>query len=481
MSIYKPCDIRGDAAGELTPELYRSWGLALGLQIDPREKFVIGGDVRASTPEFLAALADGLCQAGVDVVDVGILPTPIIYHAKRRLNAPGCAIVTASHNPAGVNGLKWMVGGRPPTEADVRALKRAAARDNQPVDRARTSPRRLDVTFDYVAWLQEVWAETPPVPHPIVLDPMYGCWACRSRRYLQAVFPHSVFAPIHDSPNASFAGRSPDCSRHELLDELAQAVEHQGAYLGIAFDGDGDRVAFVDDEGNALTAEEATWVLLQSFADQWPGESFVYDLKFSDRIPESARALGAAPVVERSGHAFLRTRMLKTRALFGAEVSGHYFFRELGGGDDGLYAACRMIAFLAHSGVTLSELRRRCPKVFSTPDLRVAMPAESQRRLLDLVRRTWPDRPQSEIDGVRVEFPEGWALVRGSVTESALTLRFEATDWLALNDLIWRFAEALPEIGDEIWLRYQASQGISPEPRRIGDWGLEIGLARPNP
>ncbi|MCR4413471.1 MAG: hypothetical protein NUV77_13705 [Thermoguttaceae bacterium] len=464
MSIYKPCDIRGDATTELSPDLYRVWGLALGRRIAPGEKFVIGGDVRASTPEFLAALAEGLCRAGVDVVDVGILPTPMIYYAKRRLRAPACAIVTASHNPAHVNGLKWMVGELPPTRADVRALQHATQPGACRARRKRTVPRRLDVTFDYVAWLQEVWAETPPVPHPIVLDPMHGCWACRSRRYLQAVFPHSVFAPIHDSPDAAFAGRIPDCSRHELLDELAQAVEHQGAYMGIAFDGDGDRVAFVDDEGNALTAEEATWILLQSFADQWPGERFVYDLKFSDRIAESARQLGAEPIVERSGHAFLRTRMLKTRALFGAEVSGHYFFRELDGGDDGLYAACRMIAFLAHSGVRLSDLRRRCPRVFSTPDLRVALPAARQRRILDLVRRAWPDRPRSELDGVRVEFPEGWALVRGSVTESALTFRFEATDWLALNDLIWRFAQALPEIGDEVWLRYQASQGISTEP-----------------
>jgi len=466
VSIYKPCDIRGIAATELTAELYRRWGLALGAQVEPAAKFVVGGDVRASTPEFLDALIKGLCQAGVDLVDLGPLPTPMIYYAKRRLRAAGCAIVTASHNPAEVNGLKWMIGDRPPSRQDVRALRQAAEQRRPKRDSRRaTKPRGLDVTFDYVAWLQETWMDAPPMPRPVVLDAMHGVWARRARRYLQAIFPHSIFSAIHDEPDGSFAGRIPDCSRTELLEDLSQAVYQQRAALGIAFDGDGDRVAFVDDDGNPLTAEEATWVLLQSFAGELAGERFVYDLKFSDRVAEAARQLGAEPLVERSGHTFLRKRMLAAKARFGAETSGRYFFRELDGGDDGLLAACRMIANLARSGKSLSRLRGKCPEVFVTPDLRVGVKARQSRAVIRQVQASFAKYPQTEIDGVRVEFPGGWALVHSSGSEPALTFRFEAADGPGLSKLVWRFSQSLPEIGGALWARYEEAIGLAEEER----------------
>ncbi|MFH1921154.1 MAG: hypothetical protein ABIP48_14900, partial [Planctomycetota bacterium] len=269
MSVFKTHDIRGRAATELTPELFRRWGFTLGRQLEPKAKFVAGGDVRDSTAEFLAALIDGLCLAGLDVVDLGTLPTPMIHYAKRRIEAAGCAIVTASHCPADTNGLKWMLGDRPPTAEEVRLLEESdETAEADPNDRPRTAPRTLDVSFDYVAWLQETWVEARHFEDRIVLDPGHGCWAARARRYLQAVFPRCLFSAIHDTPDAAFGGRLPDCSRPEQLEELADAVYQERAQLGIAFDGDGDRVAFVDNEGSALTAEEATCLLLESVGPQ---------------------------------------------------------------------------------------------------------------------------------------------------------------------------------------------------------------------
>lgn len=460
MSIYKPCDIRGNAAAELTPALYRRWGRLLGGRVGPGAKFVVGGDVRGSTPGFLAALIEGLCEAGGDVVDLGLLPTPMIYYARGRLRAAGCAIVTASHNPAEINGLKWMIGDAPPTEQDVMALQHGAeTAGSQPAGRSPSTPRSLDVSFDYVGWLQESWVETIWGQRHVVLDPMHGCWARRARRYLQAVFPQCLFSVVHDESDAAFAGRSPDCSRPHLLEELCDTVYRQRAHLGIAFDGDGDRMALVDDQGIVLSAEEATWCLLQSLGTQLHEEPFVYDLKFSDRVPEAARHLGAEPVVERSGHTFIRARMLQTGALFGAEVSGHYFFRALEGGDDGLYTACRLIAHLAQSGQPLSEFRRECPGVFITPDLRVSLAPQRHQSVIDQARAAWSEHPQTTIDGVRIEFPDGWALIRSSVTEPALTFRFEAGDSPWLEELVWRFCRSLEEVGDELWARYEAAMG----------------------
>lgn len=459
MSIYKPCDIRGHAMTELTPELYRDWGLTLGHQLLPGAKFVVGGDVRMSTPIFLEAMVEGLCRAGIDVVDVGTLPTPVIYYAKRRLMADACAIVTASHNPPDDNGLKWMLGDRPPSEAQVARLRQTLG-DAPPADsRVYRPSRRIDITFDYVAWLQEVWAERRPVRLHVVLDPMHGCWAGRARRYLHAIFPQLVLTPIHDTPDAVFDGRCPDSSRHELLEKLSETVDHQRADLGIAFDGDGDRISIVDNDGVILSGEESAAVLLGSFGEELAGEAFVYDLKFSERMAEFAKSLQALPLVERSGHSFVRTRMLESRALFGAEVSGHYFYRELDGGDDAFYTACRLIDHLAQTGRPLSELRRVFPDVYLTPDLRVWVDPEDQPAVLEQVRSAWPDHPQTAVDGVRVQFPDGWALVRSSVTEPAMTFRFEASSLQGLYELVWRFCDALPDRGDSLWARYEEVMG----------------------
>lgn len=468
MSVYKPCDIRGNATAELSPALYEAWGRALGRQLPPATKFVVGGDVRQSTPPFLTALVDGLCQAGLDVVDLGLLPTPMIYYAKRRVQAGGCAIVTASHNPAAINGLKWMIRDRPPTPDDVAALERAVNAPDAQIGQGRaggadsrptTKPRELDISFDYVACLQEIFVDALTVERRVVVDPMFGCWAGKARRYLHAVFPKSLFSTIHDTADGTFQGRMPDCSHASNLTDLGEAVYRERAHLGVAFDGDGDRVALVDGDGVPLRAEETTWLLLQSMADQLPGRPFVYDLKYSDRIPEAAAKLGAEPLVERSGHAFLRTRMCDTGAVFGAEISGHYFHGALDGCDDGLYTACLLIAYMARSGKSLAELRRGCPPVFVTSDLRLPLPPSSQAAVLDQIRAAWRDFPQRNVDGVRVDLPGGWALVRSSVTEPALTFRFEGLDWPALDDLVERFCDAIPEYGDELWGRYRADVG----------------------
>lgn len=458
--IYKPCDIRGHMTTELTPELYLRWGRVLGAQVEAGAKFVVGGDVRMSTPAFLGALIEGLCQTGVDVVDLETLPTPMIYYAKHRLLADACAIVTASHNPPDYNGLKWMVGDRPPTAEQVELLREGAEEEISLVGRKSRPPRTIDITFDYVAWLQELWGQRQPAAQfSIVLDPMHGCWARRGRRYLQAIFPRSFVSAIHDTPDAVFDGRCPDSSRSDLLEELCREVDQQRADLGIAFDGDGDRVTFVDNEGTTLTAEETTALLLQSYGDAIQGQPFVYDLKFSDRVPELARKLGAQPLVERSGHAFVRGRMLESGALLGAEISGHYFYQELQGGDDGLFTACRLIDYLARSRSSLAELRRGCPQAFVTPDLRVAVESEEQPRILEQVRTLWAAYPQSDLDGIRIHFPEGWALVRGSVTEAALTFRFEAASAEKLHELVWRFCDELAELGDALWQRYEEALG----------------------
>ncbi len=478
MGIYQACDIRGDAAKELTPQLYRGWGRALGRQVAKGEKFMVGGDGRSSTEIFLGALIEGLCDAGVDVVNLGVLPTPMIYYAKHRLRAGGCAIVTGFHHAAMINGLRWMIGERSPTPSDVAWLQCDAGPAGTPAPkkgerdqrvngaaraagRARSTPRRLDISFDYVAALQEAFADSLAAEQHVVLDPMCGCWAGRVRRYANAIFPRCLFSIIRNDPDPNLGGRAPDCSHLGELHELCDAVYRERAHLGFAFDGDGDRLAVVDNEGVVLSSDETAWLCLQSLQSVLRGQGFVHDVRLSDRIVEVARNLGAEPLPERSGPNRIRDRMRETGALLGMESGGHYFHRAWPAGDDSLFTACRLIGWLAaQPGQTLADLRRRCPAMYRTPDLHLPLDAQAQARLIEEIRNAWSDYPQQAIDGVRINAPSGWVLVSGSVTEPSLIFRFEGLDWNALDHLVRQFCAGLPQWGDDLWQEYQAAMGM---------------------
>ena len=270
---------------------------------------------------------------------------------RNRLRAGGCAIVTASHNAAEWNGLKWLVGDMPPGPEEVERLRSesdaAGGRPSQPAGgqppRRWTSPSTTSPGFRSDGWTPCGRAEHIVLGSDARL--LVGPGEAVSQRDLSRV------SPFGDSrlERPDFDGRCPDCSQPDQLHDLCEAVYRGRADLGLAFDGDGDRLAVVDNEGVALTGEETAWILLQAMGPKLKGDRFVYDVKFSDRIREAAAALGAEPLVERSGHAFLRARMARADALFGAELTGHYFFRELAHGDDSLLAACMLIAYLAES------------------------------------------------------------------------------------------------------------------------------------
>ncbi|MHB0936417.1 MAG: phosphohexomutase domain-containing protein [Armatimonadota bacterium] len=455
MSVYKACDIQGPVA-ELSPERYRRWGQVLGTALEEGEHIVVGGDVRHSTPAFKAALIDGLCELGLRVTDLGVLPTPMVDFARRHLRADACAIVTASHNPADINGLQWMIHDTPVDEFEVLALRQDAEGGTAPPVRR---PGRVDgynIAAEYAAWLTTVPYFRAAAPAlRVVFDPGNGCWSRRAAACALRVFPGLQVEAIHDGEDGSFPHRSADVARPELLAKLCEVVVERRADLGIAFDGDGDRVAFVDGQGSALSAEEATWVLALSFYDTFHDRGFVYDIRFSDRIAEGVRALGGEPHMERSGHACIRRRMMDEGAIFGAEISGHYCYGELDGGDDGLFSALRMIAHLAQAEQSLAALRNTCPIITMTSDLRLPCDTGTQAAILAQVQSAFADYPQTTIDGIRIDFPDGWALVRRSVTEFALIFRFEGVDSAALDRIVREFCDRVPAASDGLAKQFQ--------------------------
>lgn len=449
MSIYKACDIRGEAGKELTPALFRRLGRGIARLMGERRQIVVGGDLRLSTPALQAALIAGLTDAGRTVHDVGAAPTPLVYFTRRRLAADACAIVTASHNPPQYNGLKFMIGRSPVMPEDMAWLQRFV--ESPAADASSAAPGRVIVVDGAPAYEQWVRQAGPRAdgrgrrPVRVVVDAGNGAYSELAPRVL-ALLPGVAVEPLFCKPDGAFPNRDPNCAVPEHLDALARRVQKTGADLGIAFDGDGDRVAFTDERGGVLAADEVMVLLLRFLGEAVRGQKIVYDLKSSRVVACEAERLGAAPLMERSGHAFIKSRMIREDALLGGEVSGHYFYRELEGGDDGLFSALLGIRLLQAADGPLSGLRAGVPPRFITPDLRIAWPPAAARDLLQRVKAAFPEERRCDLDGIRITFPKGWGLLRISITEPKITLRFEGEDAAALRATIDAFLDAVPEL-----------------------------------
>ncbi|NLG49500.1 MAG: phosphomannomutase/phosphoglucomutase [Chloroflexi bacterium] len=427
MSIFKSCDIRGVYGSELTEDTAYRLGRAVGSRMSGQH-IIVGGDLRTSTPALKQALIDGLLQSGAHVVDIGIVPTPAFYYAKKAWAALGGVMVTASHNPARYNGFKLMLGDLPITPEALQAL----ARQMQAGDFAQGQGtyRREDILPAYQRALVEAFPALKP--RRVVVDAGNGCFWSVAPAVLRAT--GQQVTELYCTPDGSFPNRSPNPAVPEHLQALQAAVTQAGADFGAAYDGDGDRVIFVDGRGRVQPADRTLVLFIRYLLRQHPGAAVVYDLKSSSVVPDEVQAAGGQPLREKSGHAFIKARLLTERAILGGEISGHYFFGALGG-DDALYATLLLLQVLDDLGVSFAEAMDTVPVYPITPDLRLPCPKERAQRILDELAATFAEYPIDTLDGVRVQFPDGWALARLSVTEPLLTLRFEAHSQETLQEI----------------------------------------------
>ncbi len=418
MSIFKACDIRGTYPQELDEAAARAIGQAVGSELRGAD-CVLAGDVRLSTATLKGVVRKGLVAAGCRVVDLGVTPTPVAYWAQRTFGTAGAVIVTASHNPPQYNGVKFMVGALPVTPEDVDRVRRRV--ETGDFLRGEGSVEERDVRSDYLEWLGGRFADAASGLR-VVVDAGNGAashWAPRafSRAGCSVV-------ELFCTPDGRFPGRSPNPSRPDALEAAAEAVCRSGADMAACFDGDGDRVVFLDERGAYVPPEETIILFARHLLPRHPGAGVVYDLKCTRTVPREIKRAGGRPLMERSGHAFIKRRLLAEQALMAGEASGHFFFAEIGG-DDGLYAALLMGRVLARSGLSLSEMRAAIPPYFISEDIRIRLGEREPAAIVAAVSDRFADRPQDHTDGVRVEFEAGWALCRPSVTEPAVTVRVE--------------------------------------------------------
>ena len=445
---WKPCDIRGVFPFAISEDLFRSVGAAIGSEIPEAASVVVGGDFRVSTPALKEALTCGLVSTGLHVIDVGLVPTPVVYFHAGRLGASAVFIVTASHNPPAYNGLKWMAGGMPPAPADVERVRAAVASGS--FRQGRGTVEVCSPVPAYREWIVSRWlAERPARLGPVVLDAGNGAWSLLA----PAIFRELGFDVhcMHCTPDGSFPNRQPDCARTGNLTALRAAVADRRAALGIAWDGDGDRVAFVDEEGSHVTTDEISILLARRILTGTP-ENVVCDIKLSDRVRREVAHCGGTPLLERSGHSFMRSRLLSKDAILGLDACGHYFFREAGSRDDGMYSALFMAAMVADQG-PLSDLRRAIDPIYSTPELRLPASVLGFGIVRERLLAAFPGADESVLDGSRLMMEEGVVLARESSTEPVISLRvegFSEAGFAKLADVVLR---SLPEAG--VVLRHQ--------------------------
>ncbi len=439
MGIFKDCDIRGIYGKELTADISYKIGLAVATIIGGKT-IVVSGDIRNSTPELKESLIRGLLQAGAQVLDIGMNPTPVFYYAKKQLGAYAGAQVTASHNPPEYNGFKFMFGEMPVQSKDI--LEIQSVMEKGLFSKAKGSIEVIDGIWD--TYQRQAEHITGEMQGRVVVDAGNGTVSELMPRMFACKGMDVV--PLFCEYDGNFPGRDPNPAVYAHLTGLQKKVLESGADFGAAFDGDGDRVVFVDDLGRVVMSEQSFVVLIREYLKIKPG-GVVYDLKSSSIVRDEVKKLGGTPIMERSGHAFIKRTMLQKKAALAGEISGHFFFGELGY-DDGMYAAMKMAEILYKSGQKLSEIVDGIPKTLITPDIRIPVPYDRQEGILASLRALGKEYSLSEMDGVRIEFPFGWLLVRKSVTEQAMTVRIEASDEQGMDEiknLLKEYAPALHE------------------------------------
>ena len=423
-SLFKAYDLRGVVPTTLDEEVAQALGCAFGARaLAAGERTVaVGRDGRLSGPALSAALIRGLLASGVDVIDIGRVTTPMVWFATCTLCTSGIQ-VTASHNPRDHNGFKLVLAGRSLHGEDLQALRRAMESGDLPMAPRPGNVRHVDV---FPAYLERMVGHIRLArPLKIVLDSGNGIGGAYAPQVFRALGCEVI--ELFSEVDGSFPNHHPDPSKPENLRDLQAAVRESGADVGLALDGDGDRLGVVTPSGEIIFPDRQMILYARDVLARVPGAPVLFDVKCTQRLAPAIRAAGGEPVMVTSGYPLLRAKMMETRAPLGGEMSGHIVFNERWlGFDDGTYAGCRLLEILSRHedpGAVLEAL----PASHSTPELNIRCAEGEAHRIADeLVRRArFADAQVCTLDGLRVDWSDGFGLVRASNTTPVLVLRFE--------------------------------------------------------
>ena len=437
-SIFKAYDIRGVVPSTLTEEVAYHLGHAFGTHAAKHGESVVavGRDGRLSGPALSQALMRGLVEAGVQVIDIGAVTTPMLYFAASTLCASGIQ-VTGSHNPKDYNGFKMVLGGRAIYGDEIQAL-RTIMQDETWVLKSGGSIQHVDVTADYQARIvSDIRLQRPM---KIVVDCGNGIAGATAPAIFRAI--GCEVTELFSEVDGNFPNHHPDPSKLDNLSDLLHALKHSDAEIGLAFDGDGDRLGIVTKDGNIIFPDRQMALFAQDVLSRVPGGTIVFDVKCSQRLGPAIKEAGGTPLMFKTGHSLIKAKMKEINSPLGGEMSGHIFFKERWYGfDDGTYAGCRLLEIVSKSA-DASVVLNALPTSFSTPELNVACaegePHRVSAALQELVASGHLPSPSFQpevcaIDGLRIDWRDGFGLIRASNTTPVLVLRFEGHTQEALS------------------------------------------------
>jgi phosphomannomutase/phosphoglucomutase len=424
-TIFREYDIRGIADIELQSEDIEQLGRGLGTYIRRQSggsKINVGRDCRLSSTRLRDALVTGLLSAGCDVADIGVVPTPVLYYSKQHLQADGAIMITGSHNPPEYNGFKSMSGETTLHGEAIQQVRELIERGD--FDGGRGALREVDVVTPYVEEIASQFHFDRRVK--VVADAGNGTAGPVMHRIFEKLNVEA--GELFFDMDGRFPNHHPDPTVPENLKDLTATMKRTGAELGIAFDGDADRIGAIDEQGNVVYGDMLMLIYGREILKRKPGATFIGEVKCSQVMYDELNKAGGNAIMYRTGHSLIKEKMKQEHADLAGEMSGHMFFADrYYGYDDALYSACRLIEIVASSGQPLSAQLRDVPKMVSTPEIRVDTPDEVKFDVVAQVAAHFRPRYKTvDIDGVRVIFPHGWGLVRASNTQPVLVMRFEA-------------------------------------------------------
>ena len=452
-TIFRAYDIRGIVGDTLTPAVVRAIGQAIGSEALDRSQdtLCIGYDGRHSSPELADALADGIMATGCNVVTLGAVPTPVLYFATHHMGTGSGVMVTGSHNPSNYNGLKIMLGGETLSEDGIQKLHQRIQTGD--LHQGQGSASSEDVRRDYLDRIVGDIAVAAPLK--VVVDAGNGIAGELGPLLLEELGCEVI--PLYCEVDGDFPNHHPDPGKPGNLQDLIERVQQEGADVGIAFDGDGDRLGVVTNEGKIIWPDRLMMLFARDVVSRNPGADVLFDVKCSRRLSGIISSAGGRPVMWKTGHSLMKAKMKQTGALLAGEMSGHIFFGERWYGfDDGLYAAARLLEILGIEDRQSSEVFAEFPEDISTPELNLEVTDEGKfriiQRLSDLA--DFGEANITTIDGIRVDYPDGWGLCRASNTTPMLVLRFEAENEAALERIKQIFRGQLKALAPDVKITF---------------------------
>ncbi len=449
-TIFREYDIRGLVDQDLTEEAVHLVGKALGTRIREAggRKAAVGRDARLSGPRFAHAMISALTSTGVDVLDLGIVPTPLTYFAAHTTDVDGICMITGSHNPPEYNGLKVGLGSATYHGEEIQALRHLAESGRF----AQGTPGTVtpyDVVGPYRAYVKEN-LRLGKRRLKVVVDAGNGTGGVVAVPLFESLGVEVV--PLFIEMDGRFPNHHPDPTVERNLEHLKAKVRETRADLGIAYDGDADRVGAVDEKGNVLWGDQIMILFSRALLAEQPGATIVGEVKCSMTLYDDIAKRGGRAIMWKAGHSLIKAKMKEEKALLAGEMSGHIFFAHRWFGfDDGIYSSARLVELLSRADAPLSALLADVPRTESTPELRVDCPEEKKFEVVRRAQEFFKARYETvTVDGVRVVFPDGWGLVRASNTQPLLVLRFEATTKARLDEIARLIRGKVDEILREV-------------------------------